>query len=97
MLKSEILEMIDELRQIIGGIKGVKSVQERFGVSFLVVVSNEEERENVNKVAEKLGQQADNYGFDLDITAATESEVDQAKKLAANHVAKQLTFQYKGD
>lgn len=80
-LKSEeFTAFVQELRNLLGGIKGVKNISETFSLSYVCVVGSEEEKEPVEKVGNFLTEQATRYGIDLEVCAATEEEVKKARE-----------------
>lgn len=79
-MNKDIPSMADELRDLISQVKGVKGISESFTVHYVTLVDSQESKENVRKVAQALSSQAKKFGFDLDIVAATQEEIDESKR-----------------
>lgn len=75
MITKDTVEIVEELRKILGSIKGVKILQERLSLSYLALVESEEHKESVRKVSDALIKQASQYNFDLDVLALTEEDL----------------------
>lgn len=88
----DLPDLISELRNVFSQIKGVKSLDEMFSLSYIVEVSSDQEKENVEKVAGTLSIQAKKYGFDLEVTPVTSQELEGVKKQYAEHISKQIKF-----
>lgn len=80
MLKKEDFAVVEELRGVLSKIVGVTSFTEVVSLSYVLQVKTEEDKAGVEKVANVLTEQASKYGLDLEITAATEAEVEEAKR-----------------
>jgi predicted amino acid-binding ACT domain protein len=89
MLNANIVEVIEELRGIVGQINGVTEIQERFCVEYIVLVKSDDDKANVEKVGQKLSEQANKFGFDVVITPATQKDLDEANDLL---MKSQVTF-----
>ena len=86
--ENDVPEFMRELRNLLGQIKGFKSLSETFSLSYVVVVDSEETKENVIKIANLLTQQAaQQHGIDLEITPATLQELQEAADLLKQHQA----------
>ena len=95
MLKKEDFEVVEELRGVLQKISGVSSFTEVLSLSYLLQVEKEEDKIAVEKVANLLTEQATKYGIDLEVTAATAQEVEDAKKEYERHVSsKQQSFSF---
>lgn len=92
MLNSEIVNIVKELRDLVGKINGVTKVEEKFGVSFTLTCKTEADKAAASKVAAVLTNQAEKYGFELEIVTATEEDMDKARSLAAKYAAKQMSL-----
>lgn len=95
MLTDTTLQMTKELREILGKIRGVKSVQESFAIEYLVLVDSEEDKQNATQVTNKLLEQASSHGLDLSFIVVTSDELDNARKLLSEQ--KSNTFKFAGD
>ncbi len=92
--EDQIPEFIVEMRNLLSSLVGVKTYAETVSFSYVLVVENEEQKENVVKVANVLTQQAaQNYGIDLEIVPATEAEVEQSKELFKMAQNKKSSFE----
>lgn len=86
MLTEETIEMAKELRNLLGTIEGAKQVQESFTLEYVVVVADEAGKTNVNQVGSELIKQAEKMNISLDIVAATEEEIAEARARLMNSV-----------
>lgn len=75
----ESFDAVEEIRKILGSIDGAKQVDESIIMEYVVVVGDEQAAERVEKVGAELSKQAEKHGFALDITAATEQQMQEAK------------------
>ena len=91
-MQSEVPEVAKELFNIISQIKGVKNVSESLNLSYVVVVEDEESKKGVEEVSNVLAEQAKKFGFELDVTTATEEEVQLARDKMAEFVSQNTTF-----
>lgn len=80
MDEKQLPEFIQELRNILGSIRGVKGVNETLSLSYVCVVGKEEDKEAVDKIGNELTKQATQFAIDLQIESATEDEVKQARE-----------------
>lgn len=87
MLKKDDFGVIEELRSVLGGIVGVSGLTEVVSLSYLLQVESEEAKLAVAQVGNALTEQATKYGIDLEVTAATTAEVEEAKKEYEKHMA----------
>lgn len=78
-MDSNIVGMASELEKILKQIDGVTGVDESVCLAYVVVTKDETSKNNVNKVVTALTEQAQKFKLDLDITVATQSEVEKAK------------------
>ncbi len=79
-MDNTVLEMSKELSNILKQIQGVTGVSETVALAYVVVTQDEQSKMNVNKVATELMKQASNHNLDLEIVAATQADLDDAKK-----------------
>jgi len=91
-MDKNISDVVNELTGIFSQIKGVKKVSENLTLTYVVVVSGDDCRENVEKVGSALASQAKKYGFEIDVVTATEEEIQQAKEKAAAFLQQNATF-----
>lgn len=92
MLKPEVIKMAEELRKILGSVKGAKRVEEQFSLAYVVVVENEEQKANAEAVGNELTKQASANGLELEIATATEAEIEEIHKKLLEHTTKTATF-----
>lgn len=78
-MENNIVEMSKQLVDILKQIEGVTGVDETVGLVYIVVTKDEVSKHNVSKVGEALAEQALQYKLDLEIVAATQAEIDDAK------------------
>lgn len=93
MLKPETVKIAEELREILSKITGVKSLKEELSLHYIVAVEKEEDKENVEKVASALEAQAQKYGFFIEITPATEEEIQKAREDVLKLMKQNATFE----
>lgn len=91
-LNGSLEPMMKELRLALSQIKGVKALNEDLTIEYLAVVETEDEKDNVEKVGAVLSAQAETFGFSLEITAATQAEVDEAEKKYGEFLVEQTQF-----
>jgi len=91
-MDSNTHEIVKELTSIFSQIGGVKKVSENLTLTYVVVVADEDSKQNVEKVGSLLSQQAKKYGFELEVVPATEEEIQQAKDKASEYVRNSITF-----
>lgn len=86
---------LQELRNLLGQIKVTKGrISETFSLSYVCVVDKEEDKKEVEQVANILTQQASQFAIDLEIVAATEEEVKTAREeLIQAQLKKQGSFE----
>lgn len=87
MITQGTLEMCEELRSILGAITGAEKVQESFSLEYVIVCKDEAAKSNVEQVAKMLIEQAEKQNISLDIVAATEDEIADARKRLMSQVA----------
>lgn len=79
--KEELPLFIQEMRDLLGNIKGCKGrINETLSLSYVVVVDTEEQKAGVELIANEMTKQAANYAIDLEITPALESEIKEARE-----------------
>jgi uncharacterized protein YigA (DUF484 family) len=77
--EKQLPEFMQEMRNLLGNIKGAKGLNETFSLSYIVMVEDQESKENVEKIANLLTEQAaKEYAIDLEIAAATAEEMKEA-------------------
>jgi lipoate-protein ligase A len=77
--EKQLPEFLEEMRNLLGNIKGAKGLNETFSLSYIVVVEDQESKENVEKIGSLLTEQAaKSYGIDLEVGAATAEELKEA-------------------
>ncbi len=86
MLTTENFGAVEEIRKLLGNLAGVKSYTEILSLSYVLVVEKEEDKVGIAQVANALTEQATQYGIDLEIAAATEVELEAAKKQYEEYV-----------
>lgn len=92
--ENDLPEFVRELRKLLGSLKGYKGLTETLSISYVVMVENEEAKENVLKVANLLTEQAaKNQGIDLEIVPATSEEMQEAAELYKAHQASKGSFE----
>lgn len=92
MITPQLMEMVKELRSILGQVNGVSKVEEDFNLSYLVVIDDEKQIENASRVAETLQEQAQQHGVSLEITVATQKQLDEAKDKYVKYLSEKSTF-----
>lgn len=88
-MEKEVPEIAEELNSLLSQIKGVTKVSEELTLSYIVQISDEENRSDVEKVGLVLAEQAKGYGFTLEVIPVTEEEVQLAKQKLEEHLASQ--------
>ncbi len=89
---SQLAEMLEQLRQILGNIKGTKGISETFSLCYIVLVEDEAARANVDQVAGALLPQAAGHGVELEIIATTQAELEEVQNRLAAHASQVTTF-----
>lgn len=92
MFKREDFSAVEELRKTLGGINGVKNVQEQLGLEYIVTVSSQEEKTNVEKVAELLKNQATKFNISLEVIPVTEFELKEIQEKLMKQLSKSSQF-----
>ena len=92
MIKKDLLDMAEELRQILGSIDGATRIEENFALSYIVVVDDDTKKEKANAVSNAMISQAESHGLDLDITVATEKEVQETRDKLVSYMKQNSTF-----
>lgn len=81
MISDNFQEVLKELRTILSQVKGVQNIGEDFTLNYLILVDNQENKENAKKVCDTLTMQAkSNFNIALDIYVLTKEEFEEAKK-----------------
>ena len=91
-LSGQFENILKELRQLLSGVDGVRSIKEDLTISYVAEVADESKVENVEKVAAVLAGQSEKYGFIIEVTPATTAEIEKAKQLYAEHIAAETKF-----
>lgn len=92
MIKEELLDMAEELRQILGAVDGVERLEEELVLNYLIVVSDDSKRENATKVGDAMAIQAQNHGLTLEISITTEKELQEVRDKLIQHMKENKTF-----
>jgi len=80
-MNKDILKISKELYDLICTIKGVQKVSENTSLTYICVVEDDEAKENVNKVAESLMNQASQHNLELSIIPFTEQDLEKIKEV----------------
>lgn len=79
-LNGNLEDIIKELREAISQIKGVESISEDLDFTYIVEVSSESDKQNVETVGGLLSAQARRFGFSIEVVPFTRAEIEEGRK-----------------